>query len=175
MPDQTQVVICQKWVVVLPGEDGIEEIKLEHLVIIYEVEEEDWWKPRHRLLELWVTVRKSKKKKWRTEICHSAPTSLTTKILCLEDHSMEYSCDVWRKMKLFKLCKKYILECRSHQFGLKLYFLIKRMGYYCQLWWKIVWIMLEDVKLVSCMQMVYISHLKRYTRLLHLGHLTFGD
>lgn len=44
LPDQTQVIICQKWVVLLPVKDGIEEIRLEHLAIIYKVEKENWRK-----------------------------------------------------------------------------------------------------------------------------------
>ncbi|XP_070020756.1 uncharacterized protein [Nicotiana sylvestris] len=45
LPDQVQVIICQKWVVPLPNEAEGEENKLKHLVAVSEVEKEEWRQP----------------------------------------------------------------------------------------------------------------------------------
>ncbi|XP_060183387.1 uncharacterized protein LOC132613398 [Lycium barbarum] len=45
LPDQTQVTICQKWVVPPPNEDEGAESELEHLVAVSEAAKEDWRQP----------------------------------------------------------------------------------------------------------------------------------
>ncbi|XP_070037117.1 uncharacterized protein [Nicotiana tomentosiformis] len=45
LPDQTQVTVCQKWVVSPPNEAEGEENELKHLVNISEVEKEEWRQP----------------------------------------------------------------------------------------------------------------------------------
>ncbi|XP_070046547.1 uncharacterized protein [Nicotiana tomentosiformis] len=42
LPDQAQVTIFQKWLVPPPNMGENKEKKLEHLVIVYEAEKEDW-------------------------------------------------------------------------------------------------------------------------------------
>ncbi|XP_070020131.1 uncharacterized protein [Nicotiana sylvestris] len=45
LPDQAQVTVCQKWVVPPPNEAEGEENELKHLVIVSEVEKEEWRQP----------------------------------------------------------------------------------------------------------------------------------
>nr|XP_016454117.1 PREDICTED: uncharacterized protein LOC107778380 [Nicotiana tabacum] len=45
LPDQAQVVVCQKWVVPLPNKAESEENELKHLVTISKVEKEEWRQP----------------------------------------------------------------------------------------------------------------------------------
>ncbi|KAH0773500.1 hypothetical protein KY290_010637 [Solanum tuberosum] len=45
LPDQTQVTICQKWIVPPPNEDEYAKDELEHLVAISKVAKEDWRQP----------------------------------------------------------------------------------------------------------------------------------
>ncbi|XP_070005786.1 uncharacterized protein [Nicotiana sylvestris] len=45
LPDQAQVTVCQKWVVLLPNEAEGEENELKHLVVVSEVEKEEWRQP----------------------------------------------------------------------------------------------------------------------------------
>ncbi|XP_070025017.1 uncharacterized protein [Nicotiana sylvestris] len=42
LPDQAQVTVCQKWVITLPNETEGEENELKHLVVVSEVEKEEW-------------------------------------------------------------------------------------------------------------------------------------
>ncbi|XP_075098028.1 uncharacterized protein LOC142175345 [Nicotiana tabacum] len=45
LPDQTQVSVCQRWVVPPPNDYEEEESKVEHLAAVLEVEIEDWRQP----------------------------------------------------------------------------------------------------------------------------------
>ncbi|XP_070010814.1 uncharacterized protein [Nicotiana sylvestris] len=45
LPDQVQVIVCQKWVVPPPNEAEGEENELKHLVAVSEVEKEEWRQP----------------------------------------------------------------------------------------------------------------------------------
>ncbi|XP_075085136.1 uncharacterized protein LOC142168356 [Nicotiana tabacum] len=45
LPDQTQVIICQRWVVPPPNDYEEEESEVEHLASVLEVEIEDWRQP----------------------------------------------------------------------------------------------------------------------------------
>ncbi|XP_070054485.1 uncharacterized protein [Nicotiana tomentosiformis] len=45
LPDQAQVTICKKWVVLPPNEGEGEENELKHLVAVSEVEKEEWRQP----------------------------------------------------------------------------------------------------------------------------------
>ncbi|XP_070023307.1 uncharacterized protein [Nicotiana sylvestris] len=45
LPDQAQVTVCQKWVVPPPNEVECKENELKHLVVVSEVEKEEWRQP----------------------------------------------------------------------------------------------------------------------------------
>ncbi|XP_070006610.1 uncharacterized protein [Nicotiana sylvestris] len=45
LPDQAQVTVCQKWVVPPPNEVEGEDNELKHLVVVSEVEKEEWRQP----------------------------------------------------------------------------------------------------------------------------------
>ncbi|XP_015089729.1 uncharacterized protein LOC107032662 [Solanum pennellii] len=45
LPDQTQVTVCQKWIVPLSNEEEYIENKLDHIVAIVEAAKEDWRQP----------------------------------------------------------------------------------------------------------------------------------
>ncbi|XP_069148212.1 uncharacterized protein [Solanum lycopersicum] len=45
LPDQTQVTICQKWIVPPPNEEEYIENEFEHLVVVSYAAEEDWRQP----------------------------------------------------------------------------------------------------------------------------------
>ena len=45
LPDQTQVTVCQKWIVPPSNEEEYIEYKLDHTVTIVEAAKEDWRQP----------------------------------------------------------------------------------------------------------------------------------
>ena len=45
LPDQTQVTVCQKWIVTPLNEEEYIENKLDHIVAIVEAAKEDWRQP----------------------------------------------------------------------------------------------------------------------------------
>ncbi|XP_060190497.1 uncharacterized protein LOC132619680 [Lycium barbarum] len=128
LPDQTQVTLCQKWVVPPSSEDEGAESELEHLVAISEVAKEDWRQPIIDYLSYGILPEDSRR---RTEIRHRAPRFLYYKdtlyrrsfegilLRCLgEDEAVQ------------ALQETHSGVCGSHQSGPKLHFHIKRMGYY---------------------------------------------
>ncbi|XP_059295642.1 uncharacterized protein LOC132048978 [Lycium ferocissimum] len=128
LPDQTQVTICQKWVVPPPNEDEGAESELEHLVAVSEAAKEDWRQPIIDYLSYGILPKDSRR---RTEIRRRAPRFLYYKdtlyrrsfegvlLRCLgEDEAVQ------------ALQEAHSGVCGSHQSGPKLHFHIKRMGYY---------------------------------------------
>ncbi|XP_070020564.1 uncharacterized protein [Nicotiana sylvestris] len=73
LPDQTQVTICQKWVVPPPNEAEGEENELKHLVAISEVEKEEWRQPIIDYLCYGILLENPRR---RTEIRRRAPRFL---------------------------------------------------------------------------------------------------
>ena len=45
LPDQTQVTVCQKWIVPPSNEEEYIENKLDHILAIVEAAKEDWRQP----------------------------------------------------------------------------------------------------------------------------------
>ncbi|XP_059310872.1 uncharacterized protein LOC132062290 [Lycium ferocissimum] len=128
LPDQTQVTICQKWVVPPSNEDEGAESELEHLVAVSEAAKEDWRQPIIDYLSYGILPEDSRR---RTEIRRRAPRFLYYKdtlyrrsfegilLRCLgEDEAVQ------------ALQEAHSGVCGSHQSGPKLHFHIKRMGYY---------------------------------------------
>ncbi|XP_060200376.1 uncharacterized protein LOC132628627 [Lycium barbarum] len=128
LPDQTQVTICQKWVVPPSNEDEGAESELEHLVAVSEATKEDWRQPIIDYLSYGILPEDSRK---RTEIRRCAPRFLYYKdtlyrrsfegilLRCLgEDEAVQ------------ALQEAHSGVCGSHQSGPRLHFHIKRMGYY---------------------------------------------
>ncbi|XP_060200307.1 uncharacterized protein LOC132628548 [Lycium barbarum] len=128
LPDQTQVTICQKWVVPPSNEDEGAESELEHLVAVSEAAKEDWRQPIIDYLSYRILPEDSRR---RTEIRRRAPRFLYYKdtlyrrsfegilLRCLgEDEAVQ------------ALQEAHSGVCGSHQSGPKLHFHIKRMGYY---------------------------------------------
>ncbi|XP_059310221.1 uncharacterized protein LOC132061409 [Lycium ferocissimum] len=73
LPDQTQVTICQKWVVPPSNEDEGAESELEHLVAVSEAAKEDWRQPIIDYLSYEMLPEDSRR---RTEIRRRAPRFL---------------------------------------------------------------------------------------------------
>ncbi|XP_059281023.1 uncharacterized protein LOC132034657 [Lycium ferocissimum] len=71
--DQTQVTICQKWVVPPPNEDEGAKNELEHLVAVSEAAKEDWRQPIIDYLSYGILPEDSRR---RTEIRRRAPRFL---------------------------------------------------------------------------------------------------
>ncbi|XP_060217193.1 uncharacterized protein LOC132644609 [Lycium barbarum] len=128
LPDQTQVTICQKWVVPPSNEDEGAESELEHLVAVSEAAKEDW---RQSIADYLIYGILPEDLRKRTEIRRRAPRFLYYKdtlyrryfegilLRCLgEDEAVQ------------ALQEAYSGVCGSHQSGPKLHFHIKRMGYY---------------------------------------------
>ncbi|XP_060186424.1 uncharacterized protein LOC132615840 [Lycium barbarum] len=111
LPDQTQVTICQKWVVPPPNEDEGAECELEHLVAVSEAAKEDWRQSIIDYLSYGILPEDSKR---RTEIRRRAPRFFYYKDTLYKDLLRGYSCDVWGRMKQSKLCKKHIQEFVDH-------------------------------------------------------------
>ncbi|XP_060182301.1 uncharacterized protein LOC132611965 [Lycium barbarum] len=73
LPDQTQVTICQKWVVPPSNEDEGAESELENLVAVSEAAKEDWRQPIIDYLSYGILPEDSRR---RTEIRRHAPRFL---------------------------------------------------------------------------------------------------
>ncbi|XP_070049573.1 uncharacterized protein [Nicotiana tomentosiformis] len=100
LPDQAQGTVCQKWVVPPPNEAEGEENEFKHLVIVSEVEKEEWRQPIIDYLCYGIFPENSKR---RTEIRRCAPRFLYYKdtlyrrsfegvlLLCLgEEEALQY-------------------------------------------------------------------------------------
>ncbi|XP_070025621.1 uncharacterized protein [Nicotiana sylvestris] len=128
LPDQAQVTICQKWVVPLPNEAEGKENELKHLVVVSEVEKEEWRQPIIDYLCYGILPENPRR---RTEIRRREPCFFYYKdtlyrrsfegvlLRCLgEDEALQ------------ALQEAHSGICGSHQSGPKLHFHIKRIGYY---------------------------------------------
>ncbi|KAH0729703.1 hypothetical protein KY289_000891 [Solanum tuberosum] len=73
LPDQTQVIIFQKWIVPPPNEDEYTENELEYLVIISEAMKEDWRQP---IIDYMCYGILPENQRRRTDIHHRAPRFL---------------------------------------------------------------------------------------------------
>ncbi|XP_070021943.1 uncharacterized protein [Nicotiana sylvestris] len=81
-----QVTVCKKWVVPPPSDVEGEENELKHLVVVFEVEKEEWRQPIIDYLCYGILPENPRR---ITEIRRRAPASFTTKIPYTEDHSRE--------------------------------------------------------------------------------------
>ncbi|XP_070049146.1 uncharacterized protein [Nicotiana tomentosiformis] len=73
LPDQAQVTVCQKWIVLPPNEAEGEENELKHLVVVSEVEKEEWRQPIIDYLCYGILPKNLRR---RTEIRRRAPRFL---------------------------------------------------------------------------------------------------
>ncbi|XP_019246569.1 PREDICTED: uncharacterized protein LOC109226231 [Nicotiana attenuata] len=128
LPDQTQVVVCQIWVVPPPNDYEEEESKTEYPARVLEVEIEDWRQPLIDYLCHGVLPENPRRK---TEIRRRAPRFLYYKNT-LYRRSFDgvllrcFGADE----SLQALQEAHSGVCGAHQSGPKLHFHIKRMGYY---------------------------------------------
>ena len=123
LPYQTQVTICQKWIVPPPNEEEYIENELEHLVAFYEVAKEDWRQP---IIDFVCYGILSENPRRRTNIHYRAPHFLyymnTLGIILFEgvlSRCLEYE-EAVQALQVYG----------SHKSGPKLHIHIKRMGYY---------------------------------------------
>ena len=123
LPDQTQVTVCQKWIVPPSNEEEYIENDLEHIIAIVEAAKIG----DNPSLTTYVMgyFQKIQEEELIYIIVHLV--SFTIRIHYIEDHLRVCYYDVWESKKRFKLCKKHTQE---YQYGPKLHFHIKRMGYY---------------------------------------------
>ncbi|XP_049350317.1 uncharacterized protein LOC125814913 [Solanum verrucosum] len=125
LPDQAQITICQKWIV---PPDMDEESKFEHFVAVLQAEIVDW---RHALIDYLCYNILPEDPKKRTEIRRRAPRFLYYKDT-LYRRSFEgvlLRC-LGEEEAIQDMQEAHSGVCGSHQFGPKLHFHIKRMGYY---------------------------------------------
>ncbi|XP_060200598.1 uncharacterized protein LOC132628857 [Lycium barbarum] len=126
-PNQMQVVVCQRWVVPPPNEC---EEEVEHTITTLEVEIEDW---RQLIIDYLYYGILPENLRRKTEIRWRAPRFLYYKntlyrrsfdgvlLRCLgADESVQ------------AMQEAHSGVCGAHQYGPKLHFHIKRMGYYWQ-------------------------------------------
>ncbi|XP_070031875.1 uncharacterized protein [Nicotiana tomentosiformis] len=73
LPDQTQVIVCQKWVVPPPNEVEGEGNELKHLVDVSKAEKEDWRQP---IIDYLIYGILPENPRSRTEIRHRTPRFL---------------------------------------------------------------------------------------------------
>ncbi|XP_075086304.1 uncharacterized protein LOC142169011 [Nicotiana tabacum] len=76
LPDQTQVAVCQRWVVPPPNDYEEEESEVEHLASVLEVEIEDWRQPLIDYLSYGILPENPRRK---TEIQRRVPRFLCYK------------------------------------------------------------------------------------------------
>ena len=70
LPDQTLVIVCQKWIVPPSNEEEYIENNLDHIVAIVEVVKEDWRQPITDYLCHGILPENPRR---RTDIRHRAP------------------------------------------------------------------------------------------------------
>ncbi|XP_015087126.1 uncharacterized protein LOC107030322 [Solanum pennellii] len=73
LPDQTQVTVCQKWIVSPSNEEEYTENKLDHIVAIVEAAKEDWRQPIIDYLFYGILLENPRR---RTDIRRRAPRFL---------------------------------------------------------------------------------------------------
>ncbi|XP_019261758.1 PREDICTED: uncharacterized protein LOC109239622 [Nicotiana attenuata] len=128
LPDQTQVVVCQRWVVPPPNDYEEEESEVEHIASVLEVEIEDWRQPLIDYLCYGILPENPRRK---------------TKIRRIPPRFLYYKNTLYRRSfdgvllrclgtdeSLQALQEAHSGVCGEHQSGPKLHFHIKRMGYY---------------------------------------------
>ncbi|XP_075103640.1 uncharacterized protein LOC142178214 [Nicotiana tabacum] len=128
LPDQTQVAVCQRWVVSLPNDYEEEESKVEHLAAVLEVEIEDWRKPLIDYLCYGILLENPPRK---TKIRRRAPRFLYYKNTLygrsFDGVLLHY---LGADESFQALQEEHSGVCVAHQSGPKLHFHIKRIGYY---------------------------------------------
>nr|XP_004253471.1 uncharacterized protein LOC101253576 [Solanum lycopersicum] len=126
LPDQTQVTVCQKWIVPPSNEEEYIENKLDHIVAIVEAAKEDWRQPIIDYLCYGILPENPRR---RTNIRRRAP-----RFLYYKDTSYRRSFEgmllrcLGEEEAIQALQEAYLGVCGSHQSGPKLHFHIKRMG-----------------------------------------------
>ena len=111
LPDQTQVIVCKKWIVPPSNEEEYIENMLDHRVTIVEAAKEDWRQPVIDYLCYGILPENPRR---RTDIHHRAPRFLYYKdILYRRSFEVCYY-DVWERKKQFKLYKKHTQEYVDH-------------------------------------------------------------
>ncbi|KAH0672501.1 hypothetical protein KY284_023588 [Solanum tuberosum] len=128
LPDQTQVTICQKWIVKQSNEKECIENELNYLVAISEAAKEEWRQPIIDYMCYGILPEDPRR---RTDIRRRAPCFLYYKDT-LYRRSFEgvlLRC-LGEEEAIQALQEAHSGVCGSHQSGLKLHFHIKRMGYY---------------------------------------------
>lgn len=128
LPDQTQVTICQNWVVPPLDEDEHMENTLEHVVTVSETNKEDWQQAIIDYLCYGILPEDPRRS---TDIRRRAPRFLYYKDI-LYRRSFEgvlLRC-LGEEVASQALQEAHSGVCGSHQSGPKLHFHIKRMGYY---------------------------------------------
>ncbi|XP_049371138.1 uncharacterized protein LOC125836102 [Solanum verrucosum] len=126
LPDQTQVTICQKWIVPPPHKEKYIENELEHIVAVSEAVNEDWRQPIIDYMCYWILPENPRR---RTDIHRRAPRFLYYKDT-LYRRSFEgvlLRC-LGEEEAIQALQEAHLGVCGSHQFGPKLHFHIKRWG-----------------------------------------------
>ncbi|XP_071924880.1 uncharacterized protein [Coffea arabica] len=129
MPDhEIQVRVCQKWVVPSLIDDEDVEGGDAHVASTYEIDKEDWRQP---LVDYLKYQKLPEEQRRRTDIRRRAPRFILYKdalyrksfegvlLRCLSEN------EAYRAMH-----EAHSGICGAHQSGPKLYFRIKRMGYY---------------------------------------------
>ncbi|XP_015169040.1 uncharacterized protein [Solanum tuberosum] len=104
LPNQTEVTICQRWIVPPPHEEDYIENELESLIPVSEAVK----KIRENLLLTTCVMgyfQKIQGEGLTFVIMHLA--YFTTRTHYIEDHLRVYYYDVWESKKQFKLCKKH--------------------------------------------------------------------
>ncbi|XP_015162526.1 uncharacterized protein [Solanum tuberosum] len=126
LPDQTQVTICQRWIVPPSHEEEYIENELEHLISISEAVKEDWRQPIIDYMCYGILPEKTRR---RTDIRRRAPRFLYYKDT-LYRRSFEdvlLRC-LGEEEAIQALQEAHSGVCGSHQSGSNLHFHIKRMG-----------------------------------------------
>lgn len=96
LPDQTQVTVCQKWIVPPSNEEEYIENKLDYIVAIVEAAKEDWRQPIIDYLCYGILPENPKR---RTDIRHRAPHFPYYKDTLYRDHLRVCYYDVWERKK----------------------------------------------------------------------------
>ncbi|XP_049405316.1 uncharacterized protein LOC125868805 [Solanum stenotomum] len=128
LPDQTQVTICQKWIVPPPNEEECIENEFNHFVAVSEAAKEEWRQPIIDYMCYGILPEDPRR---RTDIRRRAPRFLYYKDT-LYRRSFEgvlLRC-LGEEEAIQALQEAHSGVCGSHQSGPKLHFHIKRMGYY---------------------------------------------
>ena len=124
LPDQTQVIVCQIWIVLLSNEKEYIENKLDHIVSIVEAAKEDWRQPIIDYLCYRILPENPRR---RIDIRRLAPRFLYYKdtLYRRSFEGMLLRC-LGEEETIQALQEAHSGVCGSHQSGPKLHFHIKR-------------------------------------------------